>query len=356
MMTKVCFFINTLDNSGGTERVTTVLAKEFVRKGYEVHIISWYGSNVSFYTLDPKIQTHYIFENKVGNIYKDYFKSLKIYRQLLSQIAPEYLIDVCVALSLLSIPATVGKNIKIISWEHFNTGVSWNAYTAKISRLLAAKCAHKVVTLTSGDKENYETFFHAKNVEFIPNPVTLNPKGRANLDEKNVLAIGRFTEQKGFDLLLPIWKKVSLEVHGWKLRIIGDGELKRNILRLAEDLELGDTVEFIEPTKEISKYYLSSSIYVMTSRFEGLPLVLLEAKAFGLPVVSYDCDTGPRDIVIHKQDGVLVPFLNSQEFETALLDLMRNPDLRNRYGSSALQDISRFNIHSIIESWIQILR
>lgn len=352
---KVCFFINTLDNSGGTERVTTVLANEFIRLGYEVHIITWYGGKTSFYQLNSSIKVDCIFENRVGNIYKDYFKSLKIYRKFLDQIEPDYLIDVCVALSLLSIPAVIGKDVKIISWEHFNTNVSWNIYTAKLSRSLAAKFAYKVVTLTLGDRNNYIEKFNAKNVICIPNPITVIPEERADLNQKNILTIGRFTHQKGFDLLLPIWKNVLSRTSGWRLRIIGDGELKSDILKLAHDLQISDFVDFIDPTLDVSKYYLSSSIYVMTSRFEGLPLVLIEAKAFGLPIISYDCDTGPRDIVNHKQDGVLVPLMDSYKFEEELIDLMGSSQTRFEYGNSGLLDIVRFDLPPVIHEWQKIL-
>jgi glycosyltransferase involved in cell wall biosynthesis len=355
MKIKVCFFINTLDNSAGTERVSTVLANELVSCGYEVDIIAWYGGQASFYPVNNNIKIHYIFSNRHGNIYKDYLKSLRIYRRILKQIKPDYLVDVCVALSLLTIPAVKGTNIKVIAWEHFNTNVSWNPFTAKISRYLAARYAHSVVTLTNGDRENYETRFKARKAICISNPVTINFADKADLTQKNVLAIGRFTYQKGFDLLLPIWKTVVSQSPGWRLRIIGDGEQKQTIIKLAHELNITDTIDFIEPTNEVESYYRSSSIFVMTSRFEGLPLVLIEAKAFSLPIISYDCNTGPRDIVRNNVDGILVPYLDSDKFASELIGLMGDAERRKNFGKAASDDIDRFELKSILNSWKIIL-
>lgn len=355
MKNKVCFFINTLDNSGGTERVTTVLAGELAKQGYEVHIITWYGGAVSFYTLDPRVKQHYIFGHHHGNIYKDYLKSLSRYRKLIKVIKPAYLVDVCVALSLLSIPAIAGLGVKLIAWEHFNTGVSWNPYTAKISRQLAARYAKTVVTLTAGDKQHYEQKFGAKSVVCIPNPVTLAPVGQADLSCKTVLAVGRFTPQKGFDLLMPIWKAVHEGASDWRLIVVGDGECRAAVIQQAQMLGLSDSVTFVDPTTNIAKYYLKSSIYVMTSRFEGLPLVLIEAKAFGLPVIAYDCETGPRDIVRHGEDGILVPPLDAARFGSELLNLINHPETRERFGSNALRDVKRFNLEAVLESWNKLL-
>jgi len=356
MNNRICFFINTLDNSGGTERVTTVLAGALVQQGYEVHIITWYGGEVSFYALDPAIQLHYIFPNRDGSIYKDYLNSLLRYRKLIRLIKPDFLVDVCVALSLLSIPAIAGLKVKLIAWEHFNTGVSWNPYTAKLSRMLAAKFAHTVVTLTDGDKQHYEHKFGARHVISIPNPVTLKPNGRADLQVKRVLAIGRFTPQKGFDLLLPIWKQVHARAQDWKLIMVGDGECRNEVMQLAESPGLADCVEFVPPSTNIAAYYLNASIYVMTSRFEGLPLVLIEAKAFGLPIVSYDCETGPRDIVRDQVDGVLVPHLDEAAFVESVLTLINNPQQRQIYAEEALQDVKRFNLEAVLASWNKLLR
>lgn len=355
MMNRICFFINTLDNSGGTERITTVLAGELVKQGYDVHIVTWYGGNVSFYTLDPEVKQHHIFAHRNGNIYKDYLKSLTKYRKLLKQIKPVYLVDVCVALSLLSIPAVVGLGVKLIAWEHFNTGVSWNPYTAKISRQLAARYAHTVVTLTADDKQHYEQKFGAKRVMCIPNPVTLSPTGQAALSRKTVLAVGRFTPQKGFDLLLPIWKEVHERAADWKLIVVGDGECRPAVMQQAKDLGLTSSVEFVDPTTNIAAFYMDASIYVMTSRFEGLPLVLIEAKAFGLPVISYDCETGPRDIIRHGQDGILVPHLNAEKFCSELLTLINDPKQRELFSKNALQDVKRFNLPTVLEAWNKLL-
>lgn len=356
MRSKVCFFIKTLDNSGGTERVTTVLANELIKLDYEVHIVTWYGGNKSFYPLDSNVIQHHIFETDTDKIYNDYLKSLKIYRKILRQILPDYLIDVCVPLSLLSIPATIGTKIKIISWEHFNTGVTWNRYTGRISRYLVARVAHRVITLTTTDEKNYREKYGAKKITCISNPIVIEAEQKYNPESKSILAIGRFTHQKGFDLLLEIWSKVSPKVPGWKLNIVGGGPLKEELIALKERLNLNDTVHFLSPTNKVAEHYYAASIFLMTSRFEGLPLVLIEAKAFGLPIISFDCETGPRDIIKNKKDGVLVPYPDLENFAEELLSLINNAEQRVYYSKNTQLDLERFGMEHFVTLWKGILQ
>lgn len=350
---KVIFFINRISDVGGSERVATVVANKLASLGHEVVFVSWMGPAKSFFPLHESINVHLLSETKI-NIYKGYLTSLFKYRKLIKEIKPDYVVDVCTAMSLLSIPATALGKAKVISWEHFNTTVNWNPFTSRISRWMAAKFAKSIVVLTETDRKNYLENFGANFVERIPNPVTVKINASADLEQKNVLAIGRFTNQKGFDMLLLAWQMVINAFPEWKLRIVGDGELKGELLESIKELKLENSVKLIDPTLDIEDYYKTSSIFVLSSRFEGLPLVLIEAKAYGLPIVAFDCETGPRDVVRDNIDGFLVPSGNIEQFAGALKTLMESESKRNLFGSNGIKDLDRFNLDKIIIQWLAL--
>jgi len=351
----ICFFINSLTSSAGTERITVLLANYLAENNHDVHIVSKQGGNQSFFVLNEKIKHHSLFKENGINIYTTYGKGLKRYINIIDKINPDYIVDVCVAMSLMTLPVTFfRRNIKVISWEHFNANAYFNFVTAKLSKFLASKLAHSVVVLTEADKVVYNRKYRPRRIEVIKNPVTVNNTDLAKLDAKNVLTIGRLTYQKGFDMLLNAWKTVNEFAPDWKLKIVGSGELEIPLKEKLESLNLGATVEFIPPTLNVAQYYLNASMFVMSSRFEGLPLVLIEAKAYGLPIVSFDCETGPREIVRDGIDGILVPPNNEDMLATNILDLINNESKRFSFGLNSQQNIKDYSPEIFFKSWLKL--
>ena len=357
----VCFFIATLDNSAGTERATTTIANELSNRGYDVIIISWSGGTTSFFQVNDAVKCYSLYSIRGINIYSKYLPSLVKYKRLLKKIKPDVVIDVCVPLSLLTIPATAFSKIKNISWEHFNANVSWNIYTGKLSRWLVSKFSTKVVVLTQADFEIYAERYNAGNIHIIANPVSIIVRHPSTLRTKNILAIGRLTHQKGFDLLLQAWHKAIKEEENldeiiqWKLRIVGGGEDEQKLKQLSLDLNLNSSVQFIPPTKHIEQQFLEASLFVMSSRFEGLPLALVEAKAFGLPTISYDCETGPREVITHEVDGLLVEPENVTALAEAIKVLIKDPLKRRAYAANSLGKAKKYRLEEIIKRWDDLL-
>ena len=356
-MPKVVFLINSLNNAGGTERITTSLANYLADdSNIQVTIVAVYNNGTSFFELSPSITLHYLNNTKHGNIYTDYLRNIQRIRKLAKQIQPNYWIDVCSAMSLMSLPALIGLHIKVISWEHFNANVNWNPITSPLARKLISKYAYKIVTLTNDDKHIFKKKYKAKNVICIPNFITVRVKGVASLTEKKILSIGRFTEQKGFDMLLDAWQLTTCRHEGWVLQIVGQGELKEALREQAQRLELTDSVIFQEPTKNVISLYKNSSIYVMSSRFEGLPLVLIEALSYGLPIISFNCETGPKDIVEHEETGILVPPNDIKQLATAIDFLANTPDKRKEFQLNSIRKAENFKVPYIIGLWKDILK
>ena len=158
-----------------------------------------------------------------------------------------------------------------------------------------------------------------------------------------------------FDKLLNIWKKIEEKDSEWELYIIGSGEDREKLLNQKESLNLKRVI-FVENTKNIKEYYEKASIYLMTSRFEGLPMTLIEAQSFGLPIISYDIKTGPKDIVNNGEDGYLIVDDNRDEFINRFLELSQNRKKIQEFSQRAYENSKRFKLDNIIKKWKEILK
>lgn len=191
----------------------------------------------------------------------------------------------------------------------------------------------------------------------IPNALSFEPSQKADLRQQRVLAIGRYDYQKGFDTLLNIWKRVTcstVHVDGWVLDIVGDGPLRPELQKQLEGLGLQDSVRLLKPTDDIQNMYQQSSVVVMTSHYEGLPMVLIEAQSFGLPIVAFACQCGPRDIITDGVDGYLIEGRDEAAFADRLLTLMQNEGLRRQMGIAAAKASQRFTEENIMQQWENI--
>ena len=206
----------------------------------------------------------------------------------------------------------------------------------------------KFVVLTEEDKAAWTEL---DNVVAIHNPVSFKPASVSPLTEKRVIAVGRYVYQKGFDLLLRAWKKVETECPDWRLDIFGDGD-RSQYEQLAEELGIDSSrCHLNAPTNQIQKEYINSSVFAVSSRFEGLSMALLEAAACGLPIVSFACPCGPRDLISDGVDGLLVEKENVDALADSLVKVMKSPETRERMGSAILKKAELFRIDYLAEQW-----
>jgi glycosyltransferase involved in cell wall biosynthesis len=214
-----------------------------------------------------------------------------------------------------------------------------------------------LVVLTGDDERDYRGVLGSAptRVERIPNALPSLGGGTAPLEEKAVVAAGRLTGQKGFDLLIRAYAHVAREQPDWKLRIYGDGTQRGELEALIADLGLGDSVFLMGATTEIGEELARGSVFALSSRFEGFGMVLVEAMSKGLPVVSFDCPRGPGEIVEDGVDGVLVPNGDVPALARALVDLMRHPERRHAFGEAGLVKSRSYEIGTIGGRWDALL-
>lgn len=206
----------------------------------------------------------------------------------------------------------------------------------------------KFVVLTEEDKGYWGNL---PNITVIPNANTFATSQAAALENKKVIAIGRYTYQKGFERLIEAWNILSPGFPGWKLDIIGNGEERDKLQDLIHAYHLDGQVTLVSPTKSIDKVYLDASVLVMSSRYEGLPMVLLEAQAFGLPIVSFACKCGPKDIVANGETGFLVEENDIEGLARQLVKVMKDKNLRKQMGRKAKEASLRYAEDAVMAKW-----
>ena len=172
-----------------------------------------------------------------------------------------------------------------------------------------------------------------------------------NLNSKKVITVARHSYEKGLDRLLLIWEKVVEKYPDWRLEIYGKYSADLNLEQLAQSLKINDNVSFYEPVNDINYKYLNASFYIMTSHYEGFPMVLLEAMASGLPCIAYDCPCGPRAIIQNNENGFLIENGNIDAFVQKMELLIEDDIMREQMGHNAKNSVSKYDLEIIMQRW-----
>lgn len=214
------------------------------------------------------------------------------------------------------------------------------------------RAADAVVCLTDDDAHEYR---HAKNIQVIPNFIDPIQKNNVNYAIKRAIAVGRLEHVKGFDRLIQCWEKVINNFPGWHLDIYGEGSLRKELQHQIDLLGLSDSVTLFGTCDNMPERYADYSLHLMTSRYEGFPMTLLEAQAAGLPSVTFDFEYGARSIVIDGVTGIIVPQDDGQAFTAAMQTMMNDEALRKQYGTEAVKAAGRFSRAEMMEKWNSLI-
>lgn len=209
---------------------------------------------------------------------------------------------------------------------------------------------NRIVTLTNQDKDSWEKH---KNVVVIPNMIEY-PTHINRIPSKKIISVGRLNVQKGFDMLIDAWKMIVGKHTDWSLHIYGDGELRGELNQQIAQCGLNDTVFIHPPTSDIFSKYQEHEFYVMSSRYEGLPLALIEALSHGLPCISFNCPCGPSEIIKNGIDGYLIPTGNIEQLAQKIEYLIENETERLTMGKNARRNAIRYSENEIIDSWNEL--
>ena len=356
--------------AGGMERVLTMKANYFAEHfGYDVTIILTDGKEKPiFYPLSDKVK---VINLDIGfeelwtcSFLKKIFFYLKkqhLYKKLLNRELMRIRPDITVSMLRREINFIndIQDGSKKIGEIHINRAnfrnfegnndmknlfsKFWmNSLLSKLQRL------DRFVVLTEKDKE---AWVELKNVCVIPNPLSFTSTRRSTLSEKRIIAVGRYCHEKGYDLLLKAWVIVQNRTTDWRLEIFGEGD-RTQYEEMVDTLNLDRHRCILNGrSSKIQDEFLNSSLSVCSSKFEGFGLVITEAMACGLPVVSFDCPWGPRAIISDGEDGMLVENGNVDKLAEALVLMIQNPKQRKAMADKAIENVQRFSIDQIAGQW-----
>ena len=369
---KIVYCTPALYMAGGVERVLTLKANYFAEHfGYDITIILTEGKNKPlFYPLSDKVKVINLdigfeelwtcsFIKKVFVYLKKQYFFKKLLKQELLRIRPD--ITISLLRREINFLTSINDGSKKIGELHVNRANYRNfeqGETNMLKTLFAKfwmrslvsnlKQLDKFVVLT---EEDYHNWSELDNVTVIPDPLTFSSSSCSPLTEKRVIAVGRYVYQKGFDLLLKSWSIVEKKCPDWILTIIGQGE-RLQYENLIDELKIDRTrCKLLGPTERIQDEYMRSSLLVLSSRFEGFGMVLVEAMACGLPAVSFDCPCGPKDIIQNNVDGVLVESGNVEKLAEAIVMMIQNAEQRKNMATKAIENVQRFKMDQIAELW-----
>ncbi|MBR3076014.1 MAG: glycosyltransferase family 4 protein [Bacteroidales bacterium] len=355
----------------GMERVLADKANWLVANGYRVSILTTEQKGRPYaFPLDERIEVRDLgigYEDNNGAGLWDklvhypgkQLRHRKALEKVLKELKPDITVSMfCNEVNLL--PRIHDGSAKVLE-VHFSRlkrlQYGRSGLWALVDRLRSRQDASLVkkyarfVVLTQDDRRNWGA---GENIRVIGNPVNFHPDRPAPLDSRVVLAVGRLTYQKGLDRLLDAWKIAVAAAPGWKLMLAGDGELRGELIKQAESLGVSDSVRFAGNVSDIAACYSNASIVALSSHYEGLPMVLLEAQAFGVPAVSFDCQCGPREIIRDGVDGLLVKEGNVPALASALRRIMLDDALRLRMGAAAYEGARRWAPDTIMQQWTSL--
>lgn len=360
-MTKICIVVSDMFHFGGAERVAANLANCFCEK-YEITLISTFGDDQPIaYSLDPRIKFYYIADKNIRLRYC-YIRACRKLNAILNRISPDVTLLVH-ASTYVFLPAFWKVKTKCVACEHMNlkNKFSTSSLGSKIKRLYAVLKCNKIVTLTQADKDNYIEKYHFsdKKVVSIYNwiePEVLDFFKVRDGQAKKIISVGRFDPVKGYEMLVEVAGEALRKYPDWEWHIYGAGDdrYREEIQQMIESYHLEDRLIIKEPVKAIYEKYSEYSFLVLTSYYEGLPMVLLEAKACGLPVVSFSSPTGPDEIIMDGINGYLVPCYDIAVMINRMEDLMSNSDRIQELSENSHLDIEKFQRNKILNQWEQL--
>lgn len=365
---KIVYLISGTFNSGGMERVLANKANYLVEKGYEVSIITTeQKERKPFFFFSPKIKCYDLDINYGDNLAIPFFKKIfsfprkqRLFKQRLSRLLIEMKADIVVSMFgnevffINNIPDGSKKILEIHFSKFFRLQEGRKGIWRIVDKVRSWQDEKLVrnfdvfVVLTEEDKTYWGSL---KNIRVIPNASSFCSGKKANLENKKIIAVGRYGYQKGFDMLIDAWEKVYAKCPDWKLEIIGSGPWEKRLRKQVEQLDLTECISLKKATKDIEEEYLDASALVLSSRYEGLPMVVLEAIDCGLPIVAFTCKCGPRDIITNGKEGFLVPENDILALAERLILLIQNLQLRKEMGECSRKRAEDFSQEVIMKKW-----
>lgn len=361
----ILFFVSSM-HAGGAERVAATLTSAWARQGHRVTLAPAYTHKGKlFYALDPQVRLEWVADamGRLGRTPLAPLVKLWALRRLVRRERPDVVVSFLTNVNVMVLMATFGMRVPVIACERTNPAVSTSATPRlqQLRRRLYPRAAMVTVQAEASLEAMKRLVPNLQRVAVVPNPLPPDlpqpASGAKPRARRRMVAMGRLVPSKRYAGLIHVFGRLADRYPEWDLAIWGDGPLRSELEAMVSEAGLTERVLLPGRTSSPWQELLASDLFVMTSEVEGFPNALIEAMALGLPCVTVDCPSGPREITRDGQDGVLVPLNDETALERSLAGLMDDAAMRAQLGERGARAVrSRYGLEHVLQHWEALFR
>ncbi len=355
---RVAFLLGRVSEKGGISRVVSILSDELSSKEiFDIHIISYQEREKKGYHWNEQLTFHNLIYSR-DSMKKGIFKGTLELRKVLRSQKIDVLIVCGHIVGPLGVLGALTGKTKLVYWSHSSFSESKSNTFKSFNERITSLFSNVVITLTKTDKTNYEQKTRARRVIQIYNPVDpklIQSKGSYDQKSHKIISVGRLNKSKNFEIIPEVAKILSDNKLDFVWHIFGAGDNKAAIEHAIQKNNMAEKVQLKGQSNKLYSLYGQYGILVMTSKYEGFPMSLLEGLASGLPLVSFDIPTGPNEIIRDDINGYLIPPFEVDIMAKKIITLLENPDKRLEFSRKSKVFTDEFRMESVIHKWIHLI-